>query len=495
MGDDNPVVPSASPTARTAPARPGDATPAAVPTHAGLVLLYAPEYRSLPPALPFDRPEITLGRDESCTLALADVAVSRRHVRIVAQGGGWRLFDLESRNGTFVDGERVHEADLEPLHEVRVGDALFKFVDTNAEEFARYRIDGAIDGAMPPSSSPLLGGFTIRRSESELVRIAPTELSCVVLGETGTGKEVFAREVHRLSGRPGAFQAIHCGAIPKELLESELFGYKRGAFSGAHRDKPGLIQQAHQGTLFLDEIGDMPLEAQVKLLRVLQSHELVPLGATTPEPVDLRVVCATHRDLYRYVRDGKFRGDLFARVNEYVAVLPPLRDRKEDIFGLTTAFLARYGTRRLEPSLGFMMALLQYDWPFNVRELESAIKRAAALAEGVVLDARHLPPPVLEAAGGVRATSIEPSALRSPSVPAPDELSAPARPHPPADRDGQAEPEGFLRGTPTEAKMRELLARFGGNVAAVARELGKGRMQIHRWMRRYGLTAEEYRPR
>ena len=378
------MPPRGHPTARTGPARSDEGAGSVPSSYAGLVLLYSPDFRRLPAAVPFDRPLVTLGRDAACTVVLDDDAVSRRHAKIESVGARWRLVDLDSRNGTLVDGVRVGQVDLEPLQELRIGDALFKFVEADAGQYAQYRIDGAriedkgapgpqasVPNAAAPAaaSSELVGGYAMRRLERELARVARTELSCVVLGETGTGKEVVAREIHRLSGRRGAFQAIHCAAIPKELLESELFGHKRGAFSGAHRDKPGLIQQAHGGTLFLDEIGDMPLDAQVKLLRVLQSHEVVPVGATVAQSVDLRVVCATHRDLYRYVQEGRFRGDLFARVNEYLAVLPPLRERKEDIFLLTSTFAARVGGRRFEPTFGFLMALLQYDWPFNVREL------------------------------------------------------------------------------------------------------------------------------
>jgi len=172
----------------------------------------------------------------------------------------------------------------------------------------------------------------------------------VILGETGTGKEVAARGIHRASGRRGSFQAINCAAIPPSLLESELFGYRRGAFSGADRDKPGLIKLADGGTLFLDEIGDMPLDAQAKLLRVLQAREVFPLGATTAEHVNIRVACATHRDLNRLVKEGKFRGDLFARLNEHVVRLPPLRERKEDVYQLARSFTARYGRPRARAS-------------------------------------------------------------------------------------------------------------------------------------------------
>jgi transcriptional regulator with GAF, ATPase, and Fis domain len=291
----------------------------------------------------------------------------------------------------------------------------------------------------------------------------------MLLGASGTGKEVAANELHQLSGRPGRFAAVNCAAIPAQLIESELFGFKRGAFSGADRDKPGLIRSADGGTLLLDEIGDMPLEAQAKLLRVLQSREVFPLGATTPERVDVRVIAATHRDLGRMQREGKFREDLYARLNEYKLVLPPLYERKEDIFGLVLRFLERHGRPDLRPSFPFMTALLHYDWPHNVRELEACIKRCIALADGPVLGPNLLPDALTEAMSDYGKAQ------------GPVQLPAPERQRLPGS------------GTPSEGELRALLAEHGGNVAAVGRELGKARMQIHRWMKRYGIEVDEYR--
>ena len=308
--------------------------------------------------------------------------------------------DLGSRNGTLVDGRPVTAMELEVGNEIRIGDAIFKFVDKHAELYSSYRIDGALLGGSErrgQSSDTLVGGYQMDRIASDLVRIAPTPLSVMLLGESGTGKEVVARELHRLSARRGGFHAVNCAAIPGPLLESELFGYKRGAFSGADRDKPGLIRLAHAGTLLLDEIGDMSLEAQAKLLRVLQAKEVFPLGATAPEQVDVRIVCATHRDLWRLQKGGTFREDLFARLNEYQLRLPPLRDRKEDIYMLVRAFLARHGHAEFKPTFAFMIALLHYDWPYNVRELEACIKRCVALSEGPILDHDLAPEPVRQA--------------------------------------------------------------------------------------------------
>jgi transcriptional regulator with GAF, ATPase, and Fis domain len=305
-------------------------------------------------------------------------------------------------------------------------------------------------------------------------------LSCVILGETGTGKEVAARELHRVSGRSGTFQAINCAAIPANLVESELFGYRRGAFSGADREKPGLIKLADGGTLFLDEIGDMPLEAQAKLLRVLQSHEVFPLGSTSPEHVDIRVVCATHRNLDWYVSEGKFRGDLFGRLCEHVIQIPPLRERKEDIYQLARLFCARYGNRDFSFDFSFVVALFHHDWPFNVRELESCLKRATALAKGTLINVGELPESIafLMRSYGGRPTQPHRSILQD----------SPQGPFSVAQQS-----VGTRRTPPTESELRDLLARHHGNVAAAGRELGKERMQVHRWMKRYGISIDDYR--
>ncbi|MBS2015815.1 MAG: sigma 54-interacting transcriptional regulator [Deltaproteobacteria bacterium] len=472
---------------------PRDSAPS-IKERAGLVLLYAANFEQLSPAYVFVSPELTIGRDPSNLISVPEQAVSRQHARIYSRDNRWYLQDLGSRNGTMVDGSYVSsEIELEPNHEIRVGDAMFKFVETGAEKYVAYRIDGKVAGERKARlTGELVGGAVMDQIAADIERIAPTELSAVVLGETGTGKEVVARGIHRLSGRKGSLQAINCAAIPHNLLESELFGYRRGAFSGADRDKPGLIKLADNGTLFLDEIGDMPLDAQAKLLRVLQSREVFPLGATTPERVDIRVVCATHRDLYQYVKEGKFRGDLLARLNEHVVRLPPLRERKEDIYLLARSFGERYGRRGLGFTFSFLVALLHYDWPFNVRELESCIKRGIALTDAGDLDTMHLPDAITEHMKGygdrqrVSMTSQVPPPYDAPvpSIPGggvPGMSSAP----PPA--------PSLRRGPPTEEELRALLERHRGNVAAVGRELGKERMQVHRWLKRYNIDLAQYR--
>jgi transcriptional regulator with GAF, ATPase, and Fis domain len=388
----------------------------------------------------------------------------------------WVIKDLGGSNGTIVDGRFIQEIELEPQHEVRIGDTVFKYVPFGAEAYMSYRIDGAMLGPSMRKSlrlRELVGGMQIDRIGAQLERIAGVQLSVVIQGESGTGKEVVAREIHNMSQRKGPLQAVNCAAIPANLIESELFGYKRGAFSGAERDKLGLLAAAHNGTLFLDEIGDMPLEAQAKLLRVLQSGEVYPVGATSAQRVDIRVICATNRDLRKLVMEEKFRGDLLARLNEFALAIPPLRDRKEDIFLLCRQLLLRHSNSHLQLTFPFILALLHYDWPYNVRELEACLKRAAALAESSNLEAKQLPDTIREAMVhyGAR-TDVAAAACPSQAAPPLKTRRASA---------------------PTEEQLRMLLAQHKGNVAAVGRELGKERMQIHRWMQRYGIVVDEYR--
>ncbi|CAN5806808.1 hypothetical protein BH09MYX1_BH09MYX1_34990 [soil metagenome] len=463
----------------------------------GLVLMYAPNFEQLAPAYPLYTGEVLLGRDATCSVCIPEQAVSRQHARIFERGGDFYVKDLGSRNGTLVNGTYVDELPLTAKDEIRVGDAIFKFVSEDANFYVPFRIDGLVRGDRHARDMPeLVGGYRMDAIAADIERIAATELSCVVLGETGTGKEVIAHALHRASKRRGTLQAINCAAIPQNLLESELFGYRRGAFSGADRDKPGLVKLADGGTLFLDEIGDMPLDAQAKLLRVLQSKEVFPLGAQAAEHVDIRVVCATHRDLVRHVHEGKFRGDLFARLNEHAVRLPPLRDRKEDVYQLARAFVARYGRANANLSFSFMLALLHYDWPFNVRELESAIKRGLALSLTGTLDSKHLPDAVVErmkSYGGKTAPvlpKLTPGAL---AIDEERETSLPPETEKSAQRQPPNAPQAPPAKVPNEAELRALLLRHQGNVAAVGRELGKERMQIHRWLKRYGIDLDTYR--
>jgi two-component system response regulator AtoC len=229
-----------------------------------------------------------------------------------------------------------------------------------------------------------------------LRKVSAYHTTVLITGESGTGKELVARAIHRDSPRAGGpFVAVNCGAIPESLLESELFGHQRGAFTDAHRDRRGLFEEASGGTLFLDEIGEMPLAPQVKLLRVLQEQIVRPIGEVQDRKVDVRVVAATIRDLHKEVGEGRFREDLFYRLNVVHVVLPPLRERREDLVPLVEHFIrranARLGIGIESISADAMKLITEYAWPGNVRELENTVERAMVLSEGRLIESSSLP--------------------------------------------------------------------------------------------------------
>jgi len=237
-------------------------------------------------------------------------------------------------------------------------------------------------------------------------KVAPSNATVLLLGESGTGKEVLAQGLHAASKRAGRFVAINCAAIPENLLESELFGYEKGAFTGAAKTTPGKIETAHNGTLMLDEIGDLPHSLQAKLLRFLQQRTIERLGGRSEIPVDVRVVCATHQDLKNLISETRFREDLYYRLAEIVVNIPPLRARTGDAVLLAHAFLRRFAQEQRRGTLSFsddaIKAIEQHAWPGNVRELLNAIKRASIMAESDRLgcDDLGLPPPSGEAVAG-----------------------------------------------------------------------------------------------
>jgi DNA-binding NtrC family response regulator len=296
-------------------------------------------------------------------------------------------------------------------------------------------------------------------------RAAPTDATVLITGESGTGKELVARAIHEESRRRGRpFIAVNCAALPGELVERELFGNVRGAFTGADRDSEGLVEAADGGTLFLDEVGDLALPAQSKLLRVLEERRLTRLGATRPRDVDVRVVAATHRPLERMSAEGTFRDDLLYRLRVITIAVPPLRERREDVIPLAlhllSVFAARYGRPVRDLSAGARRLLLSYDWPGNVRELRNALERAVVLAEGDTIDARDLPPQLAEA--------------RAPVGPVEAAL---------ADL-----PLAEARARAMEAFDRRFIAaaleRHGGNVSAAARALCVHRQSLQKMLRR-----------
>ena len=246
-------------------------------------------------------------------------------------------------------------------------------------------------------------GGSMREVYRRIEKVAGTDISVLVSGETGTGKEVVAREIHRRSPRAsGPFVAVNCGAIPETLLESELFGHVKGAFTGAIATRPGKFQAAHGGTLFLDEVGDMPQALQVKLLRALQDRAVTKVGDTRPEPIDMRVIAATNRVLEEEIKKGAFREDLYYRLNVVSIPLPPLRDRGDDLVVIAKFFLQKYAKDFAAKVRGFtpgaIVAMRKYAWPGNIRELENRVKKAVVLADKALVSAEDLDlrPEILE---------------------------------------------------------------------------------------------------
>ena len=328
-----------------------------------------------------------------------------------------------------------------------------------------------VAGAVAPSSTPGASAAALQRLigdsaamqavRATVARVARTMAPVLISGESGTGKELIARALHACSHRAAAaFVAVNCGAIPPDLLESELFGHKRGAFTGASGDRAGLFQAAQGGTLFLDEVADLPLPMQVKLLRALQERAVRPVGAHTEEPVDVRIVSATHKDLAQLVQEGRFRHDLYYRLNVIPIHAPALREHPEDLPAIAEAILVRLAQRDGLPFVprltdAALQRLRRYPFPGNVRELENLLERALALHPGEALDADaiELPPAAL----------IGPRATDAPPSPAND---APL----------------------TRAQLQALLERNRWNQSRTARELGWTLAKLRYWMQRLGLA-------
>ncbi len=337
---------------------------------------------------------VTIGRDAKADVRIDSAAVSRRHARIHTKGRLVAIEDLQSRNGTRVNGERVSDE-----HALGYGDVItMGDVITVLEEQDGQTPDTHADDELPPDGIVLeIGERTLLVADpvmlhvyTQLERLAQTPLSVLIVGETGTGKDLAANALHSWSKRRDRpMVSVNCSALPETLAESELFGYERGAFSGANRDKVGLLESASEGTVFLDEIGDLPPMVQPKLLRVLESRKVMRLGSVKEHQVDVRIVAATHRDLAADVRGGRFRQDLFYRLSAAVVQLPPLRARRRELRLLAERFLsdASLGASRPRLSLseGAVARLQAHDWPGNVRELKNLMEYlAATISEGPV---------------------------------------------------------------------------------------------------------------
>ncbi len=398
-----------------------------------------------------------IGRTDQGDVTLDDDEVSREHAAIHDVGGTWRVDDLDSVNGVFVNGQRI--SDGHPLlggEVIRVGCTLLRFL---AEGPAPR------SGGVPVTrADDMVAGPAMNAALALLARAATSDLSVLVFGETGTGKELAAQHLHRASRRSGPFVPVNCGAITATLFESEMFGHRRGAFTGATRDNPGHFRAAHGGTLFLDEIGELPLQEQPKLLRVLQDRRVVPVGGTSAVPVDVKVVCATNRELGPMVEQGTFRMDLFARVSELVVELPPLAARQEDIPALVDCFVDKHDPAGRAVPVEAMELLCCRSWPRNVRQLENAVRRALLLAGEAELTPEHFLEPATQTSG-----------TRS-AAPAPDAT-------PPA----PAEP-------PQARQLREVLTRHEGDADLAAEELGVSVSQLYRRAKKHGLRLAHFRP-
>ncbi len=403
-----------------------------------------------------DRPVVRVGTDPELDLVLTDPTVSRHHCELSIRRHGIRIRESGSSNGTWLDATRIYEVEVPSGTLVRVGQTTLRV--TTAEDTVQIPLSGHNRfGALLGRSAKMREVFAI------LERVGPTDVTVLLEGESGTGKELAAEGVHAVSPRAdGPFVVFDCGAVPRDLVESALFGHVRGAFTGAVADRAGVFEEADGGTLFLDEIGELPLDLQPKLLRALEKREIVRVGENERRTVDVRIVAATNRSLDAEVNAGRFREDLFYRIAVVKVTLPPLRSRSQDIPMLVEHFL-----KRLAPPAGpaptlpaeVLEGLSGRPWRGNVRELKNVVERAVALAgsggEVEAVDARASSP------GDVDTTSL----AQLPYHEARERLLV-----------------SFER-----SYFRAALEAAGGNVSAAARTTGVSRTLLHRLMKRHGL--------
>ncbi|MEZ4220572.1 MAG: sigma 54-interacting transcriptional regulator [Polyangiaceae bacterium] len=416
------------------------------PPKVGALIVESPGFEGLKPVV-VDR-AVTLGRDDSANIVVNDAGVSRVHLQLEPRGGGLWVTDLGSRNGTFLNGERLEgngrQAEVGGV--IRMGRTVLVLANV-----APYAADRA------PGLAGLLGGAALDDARFRIVSVAPTKSPVLVLGDTGTGKEVIANLLHEHSGRKGPFVALNCAALPPDLVDAELFGHAKGAFSGAGAARAGQFRAADGGTLFLDEIGEMPMAVQAKLLRALETEEVRAIGSDQPVRVDVRIVAATNRDIDAQVEAESFRADLMHRLSGFRIVLPPLRERREDVAILARNFLAPLGAK-LSPAALEKLAL--HSWPGNVRELRNAASAAGHLA--------------LQAGE----PEISPDTIASVIS---REVSEPTQRESEGDRERRA--------------VMEALTAADGDVAVAAQRLGTSRSVLYETLRRLNLEARSFRKR
>ncbi len=419
--------------------------------------------------LEVSKPIVRIGTNERNDLSLDDNTVSRFHCEIRRIGDEYLLVDRESTNGTYVGNLRVREAFLYPNCEVLIGNTLVRFSplveEVQVYPIARNRY-GKLIGSAP----------RMREIYGIIDKVAPSELSAVIEGETGTGKELVAHAIHERSRRNRRPIVIFdCSAFPENLLESELFGHEKGAFSGAIKTHRGVFERADGGTIFLDELGEMPLNLQPKFLRALENGEIRRVGGERTIKVDVRVVAATNRDLAGMVEEGKFRRDLFYRLAKVRFQLPPLRDRVEDTELLVEHFLADLranrpeGTIRASAFSSEALAIMsRYDWPGNIRELRNVVERASTFSENDEVQVDDLP-------SDMQARLGRPNQAQGANF------------QPVEQGTGLKEAKEVMVARFEREYLISLLERHNMNISRVAREAGIDRRHVYRLMKKYGL--------
>jgi two-component system, NtrC family, response regulator GlrR len=394
--------------------------------------------------------ELTIGTAVGNQLVLADATVSRHHCAIRVTPRGFQLRDLGSTNGTWLAGHLVESMYLRPSSTFKVGTVSIKFEHLDDEVREPLSEDDRFDEALGVSPA-------MRRIFALLQRIAPAESTVLLEGETGTGKGLIADLIHRKSARAaGPFVVLDCASIPPTLIESELFGHEKGAFTGAHAARPGVFEAAAGGTVFLDEIGELPLELQAKLLRALEERVVKRIGSQRLVRLDVRVIAATNRDLRESVNRGTFRADLYYRLDVVRLRIPPLRERREDIPLLVQHFYRIFtADDQATPPEALVAALREHGWPGNVRELRSAVERAVLMADPAVIDPTT--------------TELAPHAFD-------DQLSFREA----KDRAVSGWERWYLS---------ELVSRHQGNLSRAARAARMDRAHLRALLRRYGISA------
>ena len=415
-----------------------------------------------------DKERLRCGAHPGNDLVLVeDRTASRHHFEIQFTERGYLLVDLGSTNGTFLDGRRIERAYLSPGSQIRAGSSMLTFAPLDEEVTIEPDRDSELCGMVGQS-------MKMRQIFGLIKKIAPMDVSVIIQGETGTGKELVARAIHELSSRTkGPMEVLDCGAIPPNLIESELFGHEKGAFTGALAGRPGAFERAHGGTIFLDELGELRLDLQPKLLRVLENREVRRVGGNDVIEVDCRVIAATNRDLVKEIQAGNFREDLYFRLSVITVQLPPLRQRRDDIPLILKQALAdpelvgKHGKKRFSAeALGLLMS---YAWPGNVRELMNVLSHVLTFSEGEEVLASHLPPRVRGQA-------------REGPLPFNEHLSF---------KDAK---EQLLENFEREY-VTSVLTRCEGNLSRAARESGLHRKSIERLVKKYQLDTKQMKSR